>query len=56
MTYDQLKQRRNDISSMLTKHSDLRGHRTYKKMEEELSRVKSQIKKLFREDYHGKRR
>lgn len=56
MKYDELKQRRNDLTVMLQEHSDLKGHRTYKKMEEELKKVKTQISNLFREDYHAKRR
>jgi hypothetical protein len=55
-TYEELKARRNELTDMLREHSDLKGHRTYKKMEEELHQVKGKIKQIFREDYHGKQR
>lgn len=56
VTYEELKKRRNELSALLKKHVDMKSHSTYKKVEEELTRVKGQIKQLFREDYHGKRR
>lgn len=52
-TYTELKRKRDEIQSMLTRNSDLRGHRTYKKLEDELHNVKQQIKQLFRDQHNS---
>jgi len=53
-TYTELKRKKDEIQSMLSAHSDLRGHRTYKKLEDELHSIKKQIKQFFREQHNAR--
>lgn len=54
MTYDELKAKRNSLQKMLDEHSDMKSHRTYKAVQQQLSEIRQQIKTVFRDQYNAK--